>query len=180
MEESRQRLRVKQIDLMQIHNLRDWRRHLQTLEKWKSTGRIRYLGITTSHGRSHDQLLEALNSRAFDFVQFSYSIGNRTAEQQLFPLARDQGIATLVNRPFQRGRLFGIVRGKPLPDWAGEIDCRTWGQFFLKFVISRPEVTCVIPATSKPGHMVDNMGAGFGRLPDAATRQRMIDYLGSL
>ncbi len=178
--ESLRRLQVARIDLMQIHNLRDWRRHLETLEDWKQAGRIRYIGITTSHGRAHDQLLDALSTRAFDFVQFSYNIGDREAEKRLFPLARDLGIATLINRPFQRGALFGRVKGKPLPDWAAEIDCQSWGQFFLKFVISKPEVTCVIPATSKPRHMIDNMGAGFGRLPDAETRQRMIDYLRSI
>lgn len=180
MEESIRRLRVEHIDLMQIHNLRDWRRHLETLKEWKYDGRIRYIGITTSSGRSHDDLLRALDSSTFDFVQFSYNMGNRKAEDRLFPMARDKGIATIINRPFQRGQLFRIVKGKPLPDWAREIDCQTWGQFFLKFVISRPDVTCVIPATSKPHHMADNMDAGVGRLPDASTRQRMLDYVRSV
>jgi diketogulonate reductase-like aldo/keto reductase len=180
MQRSMQRLGVEQIDLMQIHNLRDWQVQLETLQEWKAQGRIRYIGITTSHGRYHDELEVILQQQALDFVQFSYNIGNRDAEQRLLPIARERGIATLINRPYQRGSLFRKVKGQQLPGWAAEIDCTSWGQFFLKFIASHPDVTCIIPATSKLKHMVDNMGAGYGRLPDAAMRQRMIEHMESL
>ena len=180
MQRSMQRLGVEQIDLMQIHNLRDWQVQLETLQQWKAQGRIRYIGITTSHGRYHDELETILQQQALDFVQFSYNIGNRDAEERLLPIAGERGIATLINRPYQRGSLFRQVKGRQLPGWAAEIDCASWGQFFLKFIASHPDVTCIIPATSKLKHMVDNMGAGYGRLPDAAMRQRMIEYMESL
>ena len=180
MQRSMQRMGVEVFDLMQIHNLRDWQVHLETLQEWKRRGRVRYIGITTSHGRFHDELEGILDIEPFDFVQFSYSIGNRTVEQRLLPLAAERGMATLINRPFQRGELFARVRGKPLPDWAAEFDCASWAQFFLKFVVSHPAVTCTIPATSKLHHMQDNMAAGFGRLPDATLRKRMIGYFETL
>jgi diketogulonate reductase-like aldo/keto reductase len=180
MERSMQRLGVDQIDLMQIHNLRDWKTHIDTLADWKAEGRIRYIGITTSHGRYHDELEAILQQLPLDFVQFSYNILNRTVEQRLLPIARDKGIATLINRPYQRGSLFRKVKGKPLPAWAAEFDCASWGQFFLKFIAAHPAVTCIIPATSKLKHMVDNMAAGYGRLPDEATRQRMIRLIETL
>ena len=180
MQRSMQRLGVEQIDLMQIHNLRDWQVQLDTLQEWKAQGRIRYIGITTSHGRYHDELESILQQQAFDFVQFSYNIGNRDAEQRLLPIARERGIATLINRPYQRGSLFRRVKGRQLPDWAAEIDCASWGQFFLKFIASHPDVTCIIPATSRLKHMVDNMAAGYGRLPDAELRQRMLAHMQSL
>ncbi len=180
MQRSMRRFGVDQIDLMQIHNLRDWKTHIETLRDWKQQGKIRYLGITTSHGRYHQELETILQQEPLDFVQFSYNIENRTVEQRLLPLAQERGIATLINRPYQRGSLFRKVRGKSLPDWAVDFDCASWGQFFLKFIASHPGVTCIIPATSKLKHMVDNMTAGYGRLPDAATRQRMIKYLESL
>jgi diketogulonate reductase-like aldo/keto reductase len=180
MQRSMRRLGVEQIDLMQIHNLRDWQVQLDTLQEWKAQGRIRYIGITTSHGRYHDELESILQQQAFDFVQFSYNIGNRDAEQRLLPIARERGIATLINRPYQRGSLFRRVKGRQLPDWAAEIDCASWGQFFLKFIASHPDVTCIIPATSRLKHMVDNMAAGYGRLPDAELRQRMLAHMQSL
>lgn len=180
MQESMRHFGVERIDLMQIHNLRDWRNHIETLKEWKSVGKIRYIGITTSHGRYHDELELLLDELPLDFVQFSYNIGNRDVEQDLLPLAAERGIATLINRPYQRGSLFRAVRGKPLPDWAREIDCLSWGQYFLKFIAAHPAVTCIIPATSKVRHMIDNMGAGFGRLPDEAMRRRMIAYLESI
>lgn len=180
MERSMQRLGVEQIDLMQIHNLRDWQTHIDTLVDWKTEGRIRYIGITTSHGRYHDELEEILLQLPLDFVQFSYNILNRTAEQRLLPIAREKSIATLINRPYQRGSLFRKVKGKPLPAWAAEFDCASWGQFFLKFIAAHPAVTCIIPATSKLKHMVDNMAAGYGRLPDEPTRQRMIRLIETL
>ena len=173
MQRSMQRMGVKRFDLMQIHNLLDWQIHLDTLNSWKKEGRIRYTGITTSHGRSHDQLVAILDSEPLDFVQFSYNIANREAEKRLLPIARERNIAVLINRPYARGDLFRVVKGKTLPDWAAEFDCNSWGQYFLKYVVSHPDVTCAIPATSSLKHMLDNMGAGFGRLPDAAMRRRM-------
>ena len=180
MQRSMQRLGVERIDLMQIHNLRDWQVQLETLREWKAEGRIRYIGITTSHGRYHSELESILQQQALDFVQFSYNIDNRSAEQRLLPIAHERGIATLINRPYQRGSLFRKVKGKPLPGWASEFDCASWGQFFLKFIASHPDVTCVIPATSKVKHMIDNMAAGYGRLPDPDLRRRMIEHLASL
>lgn len=180
MHRSARRMGVKVFDLMQIHNLVDWQVHLETLRQWKSEGKVRYIGITTSHGRFHDELEQILKQHQFDFVQFTYNIGNRTTEQRLLPIAAEKGIATLINRPYQRGSLFRTVKGHALPDWAAEFDCQSWGQFFLKFVVSHPAVTCVIPATSKPKHMVDNMGAGFGRLPDAKMRDKMVRFISEL
>ena len=179
MQRSRELLGVERIDLMQIHNLRDWQVQLETLREWKAAGRIRYIGITTSHGRSHGELETILQQQPFDFVQFSYNIDNRVAEQRLLPIAREMGIATLINRPYQRGSLFRKVKGQPLPDWAAEFDCASWGQYFLKFIASHPDVTCIIPATSKLKHMVDNMAAGYCRLPDADMRKRMAAHLES-
>jgi len=177
MQRSMERMGVDTIDLMQIHNLRDWRVHIETLVDWKAQGKIRYIGITTSHGRYHKDLEKIMQQLPLDFVQFSYNITDRAAEQRLLPIARERGIATLINGPFQRGSLFRLVKGKPLPGWAAEIDCASWGQFFLKFIASHPGVTCIIPATSKLKHMVDNMTAGYGRLPDERTRQHMIEYV---
>jgi len=180
MQQSMELMNVDRFDLIQIHNLRDWRVHVETLKQWKAEGKVRYFGITTSHGRSHGDLLAALNSEAFDFVQFTYSIASREAEERLLPLARDRGIATLINRPFERGELFSKVKGKPLPDWADEIDCASWGQYFLKFCLGHDAVTCLIPATSKPHHMADNMAAGFGRLPEPDMQRRMLRHFESL
>ena len=180
MEQSMWRLGVDRIDLMQIHNLLDWQTHIETLRQWKAEGKIRYIGITTSHGRYHRELEKILQQIPLDFVQFSYNILDRDVETRLLPLAAEKGIATLINRPYQRGSLFRKVRGKPLPPWAADFDCASWGQFFLKFIVSHPDVTCVIPATSKLKHMVDNMAAGYGRLPDEATRRRMIKTIESI
>lgn len=180
MERSRQRMGVGKFDLLQVHNLRDWQAHLETLKAWKAQGRVRYIGITTSHSRFHDELESVMKREPLDFVQFSYNIDNRKAEQRLLPLAQERGIATLINRPFQRGDLFEAVQGKPLPEWAKEFYCQSWAQFFLKYIAGHPGVTCIIPATSKVHHMQDNMGAGYGRLPDAGQRDRMRAYFASL
>lgn len=180
MQRSMQRMGVKIFDLIQIHNLRDWEVQLETLKTWKAEGKIRYIGITTSHGRYHDELESILEKEAFDFVQFSYNIANRAVEERLLPIAAEKKIATLINRPFARGELFSKVRGKSLPDWAKEFDCQSWGQFFLKYVVSHPAVTCTIPATSKVHHMIDNMGAGYGHLPDARMRKQMEAYFSGI
>jgi len=180
MQRSLQRMGVAVMDLMQIHNLRDWKVHLPTLRQWKAEGKIRYIGITTSHGRSHAELEQIMRSETLDFVQFTYNIGNRTAEDSLLPLAADRGIATLINRPYQRGALFKKVKGQSLPEWSSEFDCQSWGNFFLKYTLSHPAVTCVIPATSKVHHMQDNMAGGFGKLPAPEMRQRMLSFIDSL
>ena len=180
MEASRKLWGVPRFDLIQVHNLLDWEVHLETLKAWKREGRIRYLGVTTSHGRRHDELEKIMAREPLDFVQFAYNLADREAEQRLLPLARERRIAVIANRPFQHGNLFDRVKGKPLPAWAREFDCDNWAQFFLKFVVSHPAVTCAIPATRQPAHLVENMGAGIGRLPDARMRQRMIQHFENL
>jgi diketogulonate reductase-like aldo/keto reductase len=173
MEQSFRRLRATRLDLLQIHNLVDWRTHLRTLREWKAAGRIRYIGVTHYTAGAHDELERVLRAEPFDFVQINYSLGERDAERRLLPLARERGIAVLVNRPFSEGGLFRRVRGTPLPAWAAELGCESWAQVFLKWILGHPAVTCVIPATSRVEHLVDNMTAGAGALPDAAMRQRM-------
>ena len=173
MEQSLRRLRARRLDLMQIHNLLDWRTHLATLRSWKEAGRIRYLGVTHYTASAYDELERVLRAEPLDFVQVNYSLGEREAERRILPVARERGIAVLVNRPFSEGGLFQRVRGQALPAWAAEFDCASWAQFFLKWILAHPSVTCVIPGTSRPDHVVDNMAAGRGRLPDPATRDRM-------
>jgi diketogulonate reductase-like aldo/keto reductase len=180
MEESFSLWGVKRFDLMQIHNMLDWETHLATLGEWKGAGRIRYVGITTSHGRRHEALEAAMKRERFDFVQFTYSFADREAERRLLPLAADRGAAVIVNRPFDGGSLFGEVKGKALPPFAADIDCANWAQFFLKFVISHPAVTCAIPATSNPAHMREDIGALAGRMPDAAMRRRMAEHMAKI
>jgi diketogulonate reductase-like aldo/keto reductase len=174
MQESAQRMNVKVFDLIGVHNLVDWQTQLDTLKRWKKEGKVRYIGITTSHGRDHNELIEIMRNEPLDFVQFTYNIGNLTAEEELLPLAQDKGIATMINRPFQRGSFFRVSKGKPLPALAKAIDCNSWGQFYLKFILGHPAVTCLIPATSKPKHMLDNMQANFGRVPDQQQRAEML------
>lgn len=171
---------LPRFDLMQVHNLLDWEGHLETLQTWKADGRIRYIGITTSHGRRHEEMAHIMNTVPLDFAQFTYNIADREAEQRLLPLAMDRGIAVIANRPFQHGGLFSRIRGKPLPPWAADLDCRNWAQFFLKFIVSHPGVTCAIPATSRVDHLAENMGAGVGRQPDAAMRRHMAVYFDNL
>ena len=167
----------QKFDLMQIHNMLNWRTHYETLKEWKQEGRIRYIGITTSHGRRHEKLEKALLEEEFDFVQFTYNMIDREVEQRLLPIAKERGIAVIINRPFQRGSLIDKVNDKPLPDFAAEFDCQNWAQFLLKFIVSHPAVTCVIPATSQVAHMKENMGAAYGQLPDKAMRNRMLQYV---
>ena len=177
MERSRRLWGVTRLDLVQIHNLRDWQVHVRTLKDWKAEGRIRYLGITTSHGRMHDELERALRSEPFDFVQLSYNLVDREVERRLLPVAAERGIAVLANRPLQLGGLFEKVRGRPLPPWAADLGISSWAQYFLKFAVSHPAVTCAIPATSKAEHMEDDMAAADGRLPDAPERERMVRFV---
>lgn len=172
-------LQRKQLDLMQIHNLVDWQVHLKTLRDWKEQGRVRYLGITHYTESAYSKIEDILKNNAVDFLQINYSMLSRTAEQRLFPLAKEKGIAVIINQPFEEGALFQRVKGKTLPAWTSEFDCSSWGQFFLKFIVSHPAVTCVIPGTSKPHHMADNAGAGFGKLPDENQRQQMLRFIES-
>jgi diketogulonate reductase-like aldo/keto reductase len=180
MEESFKRLRAQRMDVMQVHNLVDYRTHFATLKRWKEQGKIRYIGVTHYTASAYEELARVLVSEDPDFVQLNYSIAEREAEQRLLPLAAEKRIAVLANRPLAGGALFSRVRGKSLPPWSKEIGCASWAQFFLKFVISHPVVTCAIPATSKVEHLVDNMQAGLGPLPDTATRERMARYLREL
>jgi len=171
---------LARFDVVHVHNMLQWETHVETLREWKAAGRIRYIGITTSHGRRHDDMERALAKTPFDFVQFTYTLADRSVEQRLLPLAAERRIAVVANRPFDGGDLFAAVRDKPLPAWAREIDCDNWAQFFLKFVVSHPAVTCAIPATSQAAHMAQNMGALYGRLPDAAMRARMARHFDSI
>ncbi|TDG15424.1 aldo/keto reductase [Seongchinamella unica] len=180
MQQSARRMNVKRFDLIAVHNLVDWKTQLATLRAWKSEGKVRYIGITTSHGRYHPELLDIMRREPLDFVQFSYNIDNRIAEEALLPLARDNGIATMINRPFQRGALFRRSGDTPLPEVAGDLDCSSWGQFYLKFILGHPAVTCLIPATSRTHHMEDNMGANVGRVPDAVQRAEMLRVFNAL
>lgn len=179
MQRSCELLNSKVIDLMQVHNLRDTARHMESIRAWQEDGRIRYSGITHYTASALDQLERQMRRHEPDFIQINYSLGEPEAENRILPLAQDMGIAVLVNRPFQAGRLFRAAAGLPLPDFASKF-ATSWGQFFLKFIVSHPGVTCAIPATSKAHHLIDNAGAGFGELPDAAMRRRMRDFLTSL
>jgi aryl-alcohol dehydrogenase-like predicted oxidoreductase len=180
MQQSAQRMAVDRFDLIAVHNLTDWRTQLDTLKRWKDEGKVRYLGITTSHGRDHAEFLRVMRAEPLDFVQFSYNIADRRAEEELLPTAAERGIATMINRPYQRGALFSASRGAALPPVATELGCSSWGQFFLKFILGHPAVTCVIPATSSPKHMRDNMQAGVGPVPNAAQREEMLRAFAAL
>lgn len=173
METSRQRWGITRFDLLQVHNLVSWQAHLPTLFAMKTAGQLRYVGITTSHGHRHAEMARIMASQPLDFVQLTYNLVDREAEQRLLPLARERGIAVIVNRPFQRGELLRRLDRHPLPAWAGEIDCTSWAQFALKFVISHPDVTCAIPATTRVDHVLENLGTASGPLPDRAMRTRM-------
>lgn len=179
-EASRRRWGVPRFDLVQVHNLVAWEAHLPMLLEMKAEGRLRYVGITTSHGRRHAEVERIMRSQPLDFVQLTYNILDREAETRLLPLAQERGIAVIANRPFRRGALIDRVQRHPLPAWAAEFDCTNWAQFLLKFIVSHPAVTCAIPATGRIDHVQENMGAAVGRLPDAALRRRMIDYVQGL
>ena len=173
MEDSMRKLRADPIDLMQVHNLVDVETHLATLAEWKRAGRVRYVGVTHYTAGSHDDVARTIAAHPVDFIQINYSVGERDAERRLLPLARERGIAVIANRPFAGGNLFQRVRSKPLPEWAREIECDSWAQLLLKFVVSHPAVTCAIPATSRVAHLRDNMRAGYGRMPDERMRARI-------
>lgn len=179
MQRSADLMRADVIDLMQVHNLRDTAKHMPTIRDWQEEGRIRYSGLTHYTAAAHEALMQAMTSFAPQFIQINYSLGEREAEERLLPMAQDFGIAVLVNRPFQAGQLFRAVAGRELPDFARDF-ANSWGQFFLKFIVSHPAVTCVIPATSKPHHMADNLGAGLGNMPDPGQRKRMAEYFANL
>jgi len=180
MAESKRLWGVNRFDLMQIHNLLNWEGHLETLLAHKAERRIRYIGVTTSHGRRHATMEKIMVEQPIDFVQLTYNILDRKAERRLLPLAAERDLAVIVNRPFRRGDLFDYFASKPLPEWAREFDCANWAQFFLKFIVSHPAVTCAIPATSRVDHMRENMGALYGRLPDEKMRERMIRHVENL
>ena len=179
MQRSAELMQTNVIDLMQVHNLRDTAVHMETIREWQESGQIRYSGLTHYTAGAHAALAREMQRFKPDFIQINYSMGEREAEEHLLPLAKDLGVAVLINRPFQTGALFRAVSGIEIPDWAKEF-AASWGQFFLKFIISHPAVTCVIPATSKTKHMIDNLGAGTGTLPDKAMRKRMSDFFASI
>lgn len=168
-------LRTDTIDLIQIHNLRDLDVHMKTARRFKDHGLVRYIGATHYHAGGLEGLEKAMRAHPLDFIQINYSIDARESERRVLPLAKDLGMAVLVNVPFGRGGVFRAARGKPLPEWAREFDAESWGQFFLKFVLATPGVTAAIPSTTQPRHMTDNLGAGRGRLPDAAQKKRMLE-----
>ncbi len=180
MRESMRLMGAQRIDLMQIHNLLDVATHTRTLREWKQAGTLRYLGITHYHAGAYRELEGLLKTRDYDFVQFNYSLAERAAEAQLLAVAAETGAAVIINRPFAQGALFGKVRGKALPAWAAEFDCASWAQFFLKYIVAHPAVTCVIPGTGSTRHMADNLKAGSGRLPDGGQRKRMVELMQSL
>jgi diketogulonate reductase-like aldo/keto reductase len=179
MSRSAELMKTDVIDLMQVHNLRDTAVHMLSIRELQEQGKIRYSGLTHYRAGAHDALAKAVREYRPQFLQINYSLGEREADQRLLPEAQDLGVAVIINRPYQAGGLFRAVRGRELPEWAREF-AASWGQFFLKFIISHPAVTCVIPATSKPHHMRDNIEAGFGELPDAAMRERMVAFIREL
>lgn len=180
METSFRRLRVKQMDLMQVHNLRDVDVHTKTLNDMKAKGRIRYTGITHYASSAYAEVERQLKKEKYDFLQINYSLAERDSEKKLLNVCREKGIAVIANRPFAEGAMFGRVRGKPLPPWAGEIGVASWAQYFLKWIVGHPAVTCAIPGTGRPEHIADNVAAGFGALPDEAMRRRMAEYYDAL
>jgi len=179
MERSMSLLRTRRIDLIQVHNLVDVHTQLATLQEWKQQGRIRYTGITHYESGALSEIEKLMRSQKFDFLQINYSLMEPEAEERVLPLAHERGVAVIANRPFGAGDLFEKVHSKPLPDWAAEFDCRSWAQFFLKWIIANPAITCAIPATDKPRHLEDNMQGGIGRLPDPKMRRRMVELLSS-
>jgi diketogulonate reductase-like aldo/keto reductase len=180
MNSSFRKMKRQQMDLMQIHNLVDWKTHVKTLRDWKEKGKIKYWGITHYTNASHNTLIDIIKNERPDFAQFNYSINERNAEIKLLDTAKEHGTAVIINRPYDGGSLFRLTRGKTLPDWCTDLDIHSWGQLFLKYIISHPAVTCVIPGTSKPHHLIDNMKAGYGRLPNEDERQKLLTFIKTL
>jgi aryl-alcohol dehydrogenase-like predicted oxidoreductase len=178
MQRSMSLLKHPRIELMQVHNLVDLDLHLETLHRWKAEGKVKYIGVTHYTTASYPDLIAVIQREKLDFVQFNYSVKTREAEKQLLPLCADKGVAVIINRAFEDGDLFTQVRGKPVPDWAGEFGAKSWAQIFLKFVLAHPAVTCVIPATGKIRNLVDNLGGGMGALPDARQRAQIVAAVG--
>lgn len=176
-EESFKKLRTNKIDLLAVHNLRDTDVQLKTLREMKAAGRIRYVGITTSFDNQYSEFEQVMKKETLDFIQVDYALDNRDAGERIIPLAPDRGMSVMINLPFGRGRLFNAVQGKKLPEWASEFDCATWAQFFLKYIVSHPAITCAVPGMARPEYVVDNLGAARGRLPDAAMRKRMEQFI---
>lgn len=180
LEQSLERLKSDKVDLIAVHNLRDFKVQIATLREWKAAGRTRYIGTTTSSDQQYADFEQVMREEAMDAVQVDYALDNRNAAERILPLAADRGMAVFVNLPFGRGRLFQAVQGKPLPEWAREFDCASWAQFFLKYIVSHPAVTCAIPGTAQVKYVADNLGAAKGRLPDAAMRTRMEQFVDAL
>jgi len=176
METSFKRLRVERMDLMQVHNLQDIETHTRTLREWKERKRVRYIGITHYSSHAYAEVERLLKTGQYDFLQINYSLGERDSEKRILPLAREKNVAVIANRPFAEGALFRQSKGKALPPWAAELGIASWAQYFLKWIVSHPAITCAIPGTGKPEHMKDNLGAGAGPLPDAKARKRMTEY----
>jgi diketogulonate reductase-like aldo/keto reductase len=179
-EESRRHWGVPRFDLLQVHNLRSWEEHLKTLFAMKAAGRVRYVGITTSDGRRHDEIERVMRSQPLDFVQVTYNVLDREVEDRILPLAQERKIAVIINRPFRQGALIRMVERHPLPEWAREVDCANWAQLLLKFIVSHPAVNCAIPATSRVDHVRQNVGASYGRLPDESMRRRIVAHVENL
>ena len=177
MKESSKKLNKAVIDLMQIHNLLDWKTHIKTLYDWKEKGKINYIGISHFRSNAFSQIEKIITKEHIDFAQFNYSLQEREAEKRLLPLCKERGVATLINRPFMRGKLFKAVARKKLPNWAYEYNINTWSQFFLKFILANPGVTTIIPATSDPSHMVDNLNGGIGLIPEMGLQKRMVEVV---
>lgn len=179
-EATRRHWGVERFDLLQVHNLLNWEAHLETLRAMKAEGRVRYIGITTSEGRRHDEIGRIMRSQPIDFIQISYNVLDRGIEPRILPLARERGIGVIVNRPFRQGDLIKAVLRHPLPGWASEAGAANWAQLLLKFIVAHPDVTCVIPATTRTDHLAENMGAGHGTLPDEAMRRRIVSHIEAL
>jgi len=179
-EESRRRWGIPRFDLLQVHNLMAAEEHLRTLFALKAAGRLRYVGVTTSDGRRHDEIERIMRSQPVDFVQVSYNVLDREVEERILPLARERGIGVIINRPLRRGDLVRVVERTPLPSWAADIDCYSWAAVLLKFIVSHPAVTCAIPATTRADHVRENMAASYGRLPDKALRRGIVSLVEKL
>jgi aryl-alcohol dehydrogenase-like predicted oxidoreductase len=179
-EESFKKYRTSKLDLIAVHNLRDTDTQLRTLREMKKAGRVRYVGITTSFDNQYAEFEQVIKKETLDFIQVDYALDNRDAGERIIPAAADRGMAVMINLPFGRGRLFNAVQGKKLPEWASEFDCQSWAQFFLKYIVAHPGITCAVPGMAQAKYVVDNLGAARGRLPDAAMRRKMEQYIDGL